>query len=1022
MPRKEDIDSIGAVLHLLGEKPLPDRISKEDYKSYKDIFTDDILSTIYSAKNVVPSIDELIARDTGGAAGATGAAPTGDTNAAAAPATEDPLAGLGDAAKIPAGEASIDDLLGGLDTSGITDIPDTPAADDVPAAADGTPAVDDITSLAQDAAETPAQDDLSTIAQDTDAPQTADAIPDLGISDTTADTDAAALPADEPAEVVPDPAPATDDIAALLAQDTALAEETPADGPAVDAAPDVPLEGISDIAAPADDAALPPLDTPTERTPPPMGDLGSLETPLTAAAVPTAGAPGDELPPAMRIRMYPRIKLSDDAMAAIVERINGLSPYFQAVTLDAVLYDKLEESDMQKLLDMLASGGSEEELSSFFHTTLGVLAPSAATGVPIGMPAMEGETTRARVPRFIPAITAFVENYLPSLRIIGIVAGGVIVVGIIVYALAVPWQTTMLIEEGLRLIDKVEYEKAERNFKKATEMQYFFAKPFLKNIPWYDRYANRYLGKGATEHAKKKLDTALAFEPKNMDIRLTYGVYYRREGELHQSETAFRFGEILYKHILSGYNRRRVERSIAAGDAAGSVKREYEFIATETWATNVKMLEPISKPKKLVSAYDGRGMLYIVWADTMSEGKEEKLENAIDNYRTMLTRTGDGVLPRKRFAQIYIRLDDRKYVDKQMNRIKAYDEEFIDDELSPELAEYLLNKKEYVKSRVLMENILKKYPANERALVTAADYWVRLKEYDKAEEILSNYALSLYGPTRTEGLNKRAFIHNTLGMINYNRGQYVSAIEQFSEALKVNGMYADAHYNLAQLYFYQNNNYDLAAYHYEMAARDTENIMSRKPLLNYNLGWINYYRGDAVGYENSYNAWYPVHQRMRGNPVAAYAVGNALLHMKDKENLAEGYYLEAKELLERLREKTGKLSMDRAIEFHIVNFLASLNNNMGVIHYRRAQKGIYPEENSDKAFRAFVQSAQYFDLVKTSRKEMMEERVVILGKLPEGDVGIPKLNIMRLTDIGKRKRRDAIIDDYIPKDLYYLGK
>ncbi|MEK6794448.1 MAG: tetratricopeptide repeat protein [Spirochaetota bacterium] len=1023
MPRKEDIDSIGAVLHLLGEKPLPDRISKEDYKSYKDIFTDDILSTIFSSKNVIPSIDELMSRDTGGTAGASAGALAGATAAPAAAAPADPLAGLGSEKAVPAAtEPSLDDLLGGLDTTGISDTgteavpeadaPVTDTVDDVLASLGGAgdtaeekPAdVPPVEEAPAADAETSTDDALAALLGGAPAEETAPSEPDIAAP--------AAEAADEtPIDIAPDVTiPDTTADTALDAVMAAAEDETPA--AATDA---VDMGALADIAAP--------LETTVEEQAPKRApaadtfDLGAVSAP---APTPAREA-GDELPSAMRIRMYPRIKLTDEAMAAIVERLNGLSPYLQSVALDAILYDKLEESDMQKLLDMLAVDSNEGDISSFFHSTLGVLAPSAVTGVPVGMPTEGMEGPRVRVPRFIPAITAFVENYLPSLRIIGFVVGGVVVVGIIVYALIIPWRTTMLIEEGLRLIDKVEYEKAEQNFKEATQMRYFFGKPFLKNIPWYDRYAARYLGKGATEHAKRKLDTGLGFDPKNMDLRLTYGVYYRRDGELHKSGASFMLGEILYKHILSGYNRRRIERAIASGDVAKSVKAEHEFISTETWATNVKSLEPVSKTKKVTAAYDGRGMLYIVWADTMSE--PERLETAIDNYRTMLTRIGDGVLPRKRFAQIYIRLDDRKYVEKQIARIKAFDEEFIDDELSPELARYLLDRKEYVKSRVLMENILRKYPGNERTLIAAADYWIRLKEYDRAEMILSNYAMSLYGPTRTEGLNKRAFIHNMLGEVNYNRGQYVSAIEQFNEALKVNGTYADAHENLAKLYFYQNNNYEAAAYHYEMAARQTPDIQQRPNLLNFNLGWINYYRGDAAGYENAYQCWYPVHQHMRGNPVAAFAVGNALLHMKEKENLAEGYYLEAKELLERLRERTGKLSMDRAIEFHIVNFLASLHNNMGVVHYRRAVRGIDTDDNMDKAFRAFVQSAQYFDLVKSSRREMMEERVVVLGKLPEGDVGIPKLNIMRLTDVTKRgRKRDVIIDDYIPKELYYLGK
>jgi len=78
-----------------------------------------------------------------------------------------------------------------------------------------------------------------------------------------------------------------------------------------------------------------------------------------------------------------------------------------------------------------------------------------------------------------------------------------------------------------------------------------------------------------------------------------------------------------------------------------------------------------------------------------------------------------------------------------------------------------------------------------------------------------------------------------LGILEYQNGDKVKAIDFFSKALKHDSRHFEAHYNLANLYF-DANNLQLAKLHYEVAAQIQPDFYN----IYYNLSIVNAMSGE----------------------------------------------------------------------------------------------------------------------------------------------------------------------------------
>ncbi len=630
----------------------------------------------------------------------------------------------------------------------------------------------------------------------------------------------------------------------------------------------------------------------------------------------------------------------------VIDSIKNLSPLTRYHVLDAILNEKLDQASMRELLEALDSEKSNEDITELINRELGLSIK---------------EYGKSGILELIP-IPNSLKDYAHIIRVAAVFL--ILFVGIVLLSYQFvykPIKANEYFKRGLADISNGAYNDAERNFAQGNRL-----KP--KQIKWFNRYGKAYIERERFDSALAKIEGALNIKPRDFDSRVLFGYYYRSKGEKQLSEEDYIKGEELYNDMLSY----------------------------------------VSKKNQLKTVYDERGILMISRAKNLSQANY--YDNAYNNYIQMINLFGDNVIARKRAMLIRIYQDNYKQVKALQEHINNLKSGYIDDDVYPKLARYLLNNNDFYGSRTLLEKILKKYPSNLEAIIGYADYQARLKHYEKARDILVNTALPMFenNPYR----RGKEFVYNMLGQIYYNLGEFGNSINNFNAALEINKTYPDANYNLANLYFYQDKDYEKAKEHYQLAYDNLPPELRGDKLL-YNLSWIYYLNNE---FDRAFEGFNALFQKNPSNSVVSYALGNSLLHL-DRANLANGFYRNALNQILSRREKLGRLEMRTESDFFLLSYLASLYNNMGVSYaYNSTIEN--NAQNEREAFKNFVLASEYFDQIRTSNidLERMEKRTIILEN---NNIGVATYNVMAIQS--KRNLKDAVmIDDYIPKDIYYV--
>ncbi|MEI0607975.1 tetratricopeptide repeat protein, partial [Brachyspira pulli] len=630
----------------------------------------------------------------------------------------------------------------------------------------------------------------------------------------------------------------------------------------------------------------------------------------------------------------------------VINVIKHLSPLTQYHVLDTILNEKIDKDSMETLLNALERGESNEAITDLLNKELGL-------GIK--------EEGRKNVIDLIP-IPNSLKDYARIIRVAAIFL--VLFVAIVLLSFQFIYKPVMAnkyYNMGLTSISNGAYDEAERNFAEGERLR-------PKQIKWYNKYARAYIARETFNEAFTKIQGALNLKPRDFETRITFGYYYRKKGEKELSEEDYVLGEELYNDML---------------------------VYTE-------------KKKEKQNIYDERGLLMISRARNMSE--PEYYDIAYTNYSDMVNFFGDGVVPRKRAMLIKIYQDNYKHVKALQDHIELLKPGYIDDEVYPKLAQYLLDKEDFYGSRVLFEKLLSTYPNNLESVVGYADYETRLKHYDRAMEILNTAALPLY--ESNPFYKGKEYVYNMLGQIYYNLGEYGNAVRNFNEALAINKVYPDANYNLGNVYFYKDKDYAKAKEYYQMAYDNLPPSLRSDQLL-YNLSWI-YYSDEE--YDSAFEGFNALFQKNPSNSVVSYALGNSLLHL-DKANLANGFYRNALSQVLAKRNSLGELEMRTERDFILISYLASLYNNIGV-SYAYNSTITNTIVNEQQAFKHFVLASEYFDQIRTSNVDLekAEKRTVLVE---DQNIGAATYNIMSMQ--AKRNLKEAtVIDDYIPKDMYYV--
>ncbi len=640
--------------------------------------------------------------------------------------------------------------------------------------------------------------------------------------------------------------------------------------------------------------------------------------------------------------------LTEEDIEKILKGISFLPLNVQEHVVDAILNDKLSQSDMGMLITSLGEHKGKKEIGKILKDKL---------GIDVSKSGVYGDDRMGSIK------SAVFGSYLPILIKTAAISLIILLVLVGAYQFVYkPIAANNYFKAGYDDLLASDYSSAERNFERGDDLH-------PKQLKWYNRYANAYTERNSFNFAIEKIDDALEINPVDFETRMSHGAYFKQKAEFDLSDELYDEGQELYDNMLKfNYNK-----------------------------------------KQRLAIYDAKGLLQISRARTL--GEKVYYADAYNTYKQMIAEYGDNVTARKRGMLINIYTDNYDTVQVQAKRIEMMEKGYFDDEVYPEYAKYLLDKGEFHEARLLLEKIIKKYPENILTLVTLADYYGRINHYDTAEKIL-NAVLMLYDQDPHK--SGREYVHNMLGQYYYIQKNYATALNQFEKAIEINSLYPDANYNLGNIYYYYESDYDKALNYYQVAHANM--LDEYKPVaLSFNLGWI-YYRNEE--YDSAFEYFYDIYGKEQDNVVLNYALGNSLVNM-DESVLAEGFYLDALDLLLRHRDSFGTLYMVRAKEFETLNYLASLYNNLGVVNVHRYMTT--EDFKYDRgAFQNFVRASELFDQVRTARGDLIREFSRTIN-LDNQSTGIATYNLLVLQS-GVPDYEKIAVDNYIPKDLYYVGQ
>jgi len=595
----------------------------------------------------------------------------------------------------------------------------------------------------------------------------------------------------------------------------------------------------------------------------PVGEAPAGETPV--GETPVGEAPAGEAPEEQPAPVSEfDIELSEEDIVLIKTKLKQLSPHVASRIRDLIVNISLSMDLMRELLNRLIKDEPEVEIVRFIEEATGkkLIPKKRLVAVP---PVLE------KPRRF----AVFAENIGPLIRIAGLFISILAILGIIfMIFLYKPIKSNKHYREGIEYIRNEYYPEAERSFQKA--------KGIYEKVKEYDNYGFEYLMSGNYDAAEQKFiyGVELDKEVKNLDIREHLAKLYN----------------ILHKY--------------------GAADELYDILIEEkpTYYTYKKL----------------KGRNLIDW------GIEDKthLEEAYTLFREELSENQKNSDPLFQMLYIDILQEDTEKIDYIYSILKENHPHEIDKQVYTELASFYISRNQLDPVWDIMLGVINSYPDYPIAYYIFSLYNKEINN-KKAEESLLHTAIAyerkreLIYPWETRDRKLLSNAYNNLGELYAGMeipGKTAEAISYFKEAIEINGENKKAYFNLAQAYFYEERNFELAVRYYENAkSKGYENND-----LNYNLGLLYYYR---KSFNKALKQWSELDEKMPNNPNLNFAIGSVFLHM-EKYNSALGEFLILSETYDELLKGLGEIKPWIAYHKRMVLGASSVYNNLGVAYQK----------------------------------------------------------------------------------------
>ncbi|MBN2325101.1 MAG: hypothetical protein JXQ30_15335 [Spirochaetes bacterium] len=713
--------------------------------------------------------------------------------------------------------------------------------------------------------------------------------------------------------------------------DLSLEEQPPAD--MAEMMKQVPSEEAEEEAPAAAEAP------PAEKGPPPiegeeeeeieLPDLGDLDSLIEEQPV---GPPSEEssIPkrpaeePYAPAGEFPEegiaegIEVSDEDIVLIIAKFKQIDPVLATRLRDIIVQETLAPDSVAELIDLLKSDAPQNELLVWLE---------GATGERI-VPGL-------RVPEYIaipkkPTVVGrMAENLGPVVRVAGLFVV-ILAVVTVLFMLFIyrPMRAGRYYQEAIALLRNEQYEEAEISFSKAVKI--------YEKTSEYDRIGWEYMLSGNYDQAFKKLETGVLKDGgvRNLDIRLHLAKLYNILGDYDRAD-------LLYDVV--------VERK----------PRVYEY----------KML---------------KGENLIDWGATDPDRFDEAYKLFKEEY--VEDRKNSDTL--FHMLDIHLKRQDHENIDYLYGLLSTTYPKALDKEVYTDLAEYYLARENIDPVRAIIAPVIQSYPGYPDAYYAFARYYRVIKNKKLEEQFLKKTIelenkRELVYPWEKRNRTLLSSAYNDLGEIYAGLeipGMTAESIRYFKKAIDENGQNVASYFNLAQVYFYGEKNYELARVYYERA----RSMGLKNNDLDYNLGVLYYYQNR---FRNALRQWFSLSESMPDNPNIGFAIGSALLHIGEY-NGALGEFLILEERYDDLVDGLGEIKIWRAYHKRIILEAAKVNNNLGVAY----QKLYEQSKNADYQKMGLVslyKGGELSDIIGMQRGEIQYNiNYIVHSEVIRGDMAI----------------------------------
>ena len=589
------------------------------------------------------------------------------------------------------------------------------------------------------------------------------------------------------------------------------------------------------------------------------------------------------------------IELSDEDIVLITTKLKQLTPELALAIRDGILKSEIPVEKLKGLLDLLIRDAPEPEIKSYYE---------AVTGEKI---AIERLPEVIRVKKKPGALVAVYENLAPMVRVtaLGIIAAAILL-SIFMLFFYKPIKANKYYKTGIVYLKSDNYSLAEQYFKKGQSI--------YPKINEYDRYGWMYMLAGNYDMAMQKFKEGIKIDKKFKSISLRLHL-----AKLYNVLERYEDADKLYSEL--------VKRD----------PRNYEYI-------------------KL------KGLNLIDWGKI----DREKIKNAyalFNEANKEFPKESDPVI---RILYINILLDKLKSVKNLYDYLNQNYPDELDSFVHTALASYFVDKNEFTQAKKLLMKLIARFPDYPHLYYAYAKYYKAIGS-KKDQELMLKLTISkeesrkILFPWDTHDKNLLSNAYNDLGELYASLeipGKSAEAISYFKKAIEKNPENRVAYFNLAQVYFYKEMDYELAERYYIQAKRMG---LINKDLI-YNLGVLYFYKRDFTG---AVNNWINLNEMMPGNTNVSFALACAFLHMK-KYEAALGELINLSETYENLIKELGEIKPWKAYHKMILLNAASVYNNMGVA-YEKLYEKTKNVEYQKKSLISLYKAGEFADIIGIDR-------------------------------------------------------